>query len=271
MGLSHFISIAIPFVIKELRTSKVRPGITCLYQKYVYTPFFPMFNWFIAAVAIERVLVEYFIGYGLHDSRLRSIIFSVIIIIVCFLSTLPGMFTVRDNPSSILKLVYCLNFTPVGYIIYVVIKSIHLFAFYFVYIVMNIVVLIKFVRHRQRFVDNYSLSDQIGLVLGKHKDFFIPYLIQAICVLPSVLMDFIMTCPTANTMLMIYMHVMITDLKFLLMALIFYLHVCLSPVYLSIFWESSPVGRCLTYIKHKWKLIYLSRISDDSIPLQTFS
>jgi len=138
-----------------------------------------MFNWFVAVVAMERVLVECSINCSLYDSRHRSIIFSLIILIVCFLSTLPGIFTVRDNLSpKLIQMIYCQDFTPVDYIINRTIKSIHLFAFFFVYIIMSIVVLIKLVRRRQRFVDNNFLFYQVSLILSKHKDFFIPYTVK---------------------------------------------------------------------------------------------
>ena len=73
---------------------------------------------------------------------------------------------------------------------YATITRIHLFAFYLIYIVANIVVLVHLFRHRRRLVDSDSLLAQVYLILYKHKDFFIPYLIQALGQLPNILYGF---------------------------------------------------------------------------------
>jgi len=272
MGSSHFIMslINIYATINDLESIS-NVGVICHYQKYAYIPFFPMFNWFTTAVAIERVLVECSIKYGLHDSRRRSVIFSAIIIIVCFLSTLPGMFTVSNNFSSKIQSMFCLNLTPTGYIIFETIRSIHYSGFYFVSILMNIIVLIKLIRRRQRFMDNDSLFDHIVLIFRKHKDFFIPYLIQIICLLPRIIMDYIMTCSKADTMLVVYIDLVFNAFKFLPFTLLFYLYVSLSPVYLAIFWNSSPAGKFLVKMKHKLHILYENPINNNGILLKTYT
>ncbi len=252
IGLMHFIFPLITLHVKELPQPYLFIDLRCLiYGKFVYVPLVSMYNWFIASVAIERVLVECSRNYGLHDSRRRSVISSAVIVIICPLTTLPGVFTVRENQLPQLRPVQCINFTPLGYILYESITKIHLFAFYFIYIVMNTVVLGHLLRHRRRFVDSDSLSAQVRLILQKHKDFFIPYLIQALSQLPNILMDFIMTCSTANTILVARVHLAFTVLEIAPFAITFYLYIYLSPVYLSEFWNSSPIGKCLMKAKKK--------------------
>jgi hypothetical protein len=64
-------------------------------------------------------------------------------------------------------------------------------------------------------------------------------------------MDFIMTCSTANTILVARVHLAFTVLEIAPFAITFYLYIYLSPVYLSEFWNSSPIGKCLMKAKKK--------------------
>ncbi|CAF3722472.1 unnamed protein product [Rotaria socialis] len=270
IGLLHLIFNLIYLHSTELSQSYLFGDLNCLiYSKYVYIPLVAMYNWFIASVAIERVLVECCRNYGLHDSRLRSVIFSAAIIIICPLTTLPGIFTVRENQPPELRFIQCINFTPLGYILYITITRIHLLAFYFIYIVMNTVVLEHLLRHRRRFVDSDSLPVQVYLILRKHKDFFIPYLIQAVGQFPALLMDFIMTCSTANTILVARLTLVVAALQIVPFAITFYLYIYLSPVYWSEFWNSSPIGKCLMKVKEKPQIVYSTIIINNNNPSET--
>ncbi|CAF0951660.1 unnamed protein product [Adineta steineri] len=235
----------IPYVKKLPQPSLFADFYCFIMSKFITVSLISMYNWFIANVAIERMLVECFTSYNLYDSRRRSFIVSTIIIIICPLTTLPGIFTVRQNQPPQLRPVQCINFTHLGYILYATITRIHLFAFYLLYIIMNIIVLGHLLRHRRRFTDNDSLPTQLWVILCKHKDFFIPYLIQALGQLPNIVMDFIMTCPMANTTLVARISVAFYVIQIAPFALTFYLYTYLSPVYWSEFWNSSPIGTCL--------------------------
>lgn len=246
IGLLHIIFHSIAFYINDPQQLSLFEDLNCLInQKYVYFPMVFMYNWFIASVAIERMLVQCSRNYGLHDSRRRSLLSSAFIIIICLLSTIPGFFTVQANQPSDLRSIQCINFTPIGYVLYQTITHIHLFAFYFIYILMNVIVLQHLLRHRRRFVDNDSFATQAFLILSKHKDFFVPYLIQSICQLPGVIMNLIMTCPTADTVRVAQIKLAFTFLQIAPFSITFYLYIYLSPVYWAEFWDSSPVGKCL--------------------------
>jgi hypothetical protein len=270
IGLLHLIFTSISLHITELPHPYLFVDLHCLiYAKFVYVPLVAMYNWFIASVAVERVLVECFRNFGLHDSRRRSVVSSAVIVIICPLTTLPGIFTVRENQPPELRFVQCINFTPLGYILYATITRIHLFAFYFIYIVMNTVVLEHLLRHRRRFVDSDSLAVQVSIILHKHKDFFIPYLIQALGQLPSILMDFMMTCSTANTILVARLNLVFTALQIVPFAMTFYLYIYLSPVYWSEFWNSSPIGKCLMKVEEKLQTVYNGSIINNNNPSAT--
>ena len=257
IGLILVIFPSIFLHAKELRQSDVFSNLNCIiYGKFVYIPLVAMYNWFIASVAIERALVVCSRNYGLQDSRRRSVIASAIIVIICPLTTLPGVFTVRESQPAELRPVQCINFTPLGYILYRTITQIHFFAFYFIYIVMNIVVLGNLVRHRRRFVDSGTLPAQVCVVLQKHKDLFIPYLIQALGQLPNTIMDLIMTCSTANTTLVARLSLVFTVLQVVPFIITFYLYIYLSSVYWSEFWSSSPIGKYLMKVKKKMQTIF---------------
>ncbi|CAF3629125.1 unnamed protein product [Rotaria socialis] len=134
---------------------------------------------------------------------------------------------------------------------------------------MNTVVLEHLLRHRRRFVDSDSLPVQVYLILRKHKDFFIPYLIQAVGQFPALLMDFIMTCSTANTILVARLTLVVAALQIVPFAITFYLYIYLSPVYWSEFWNSSPIGKCLLKVKEKPQIVYSTIIINNNNPSET--
>ncbi|UJR18918.1 hypothetical protein I4U23_022046 [Adineta vaga] len=254
IGLIVLIFASLALHIKELPQPLLFADLYCLiYGKFLYIPLVSMYNWFIACVAIERALVTCSKNYELHDSRRRSILVSIVIIIICPLSMLPGTFTVRQNQSAELRPVQCMNFTPFGYILHTTITCIHLLAFYLLYIIMNILVLGYLLKHRRRFVVADSLSAQIYLILRKHKDFFIPYLVQALTQLPHIIMGFITTCSMASTSLATYLFIIFLILQILPFLITFYLYIYLSPIYWIEFLYSSPIGKCLMKSKEKMR------------------
>lgn len=270
IGILHFLWHSIFLWIKDEKLLGFAAAYHCPYAKYIYNPLVFMYNWFITGAAAERVLVECFRNYGLHDSRRRSVIFSITILLICPLSTLPGYFTIQDNdiPSPLFKLYYCQNFTELGYYLFQIITRFHLFSYFFLYILMNIIVLSKLIRRRQRFIDNDSLIKQIYLIMNRHKDFFIPYLIQTLGQFPNLVLDYVMTCQTAGTKFIANLHLIFVILQVLPFTITFYLYIYLSPVYLAIFWVSSPIGKSLRKIKKKFEFIRTNRTSYNSIPLQ---
>jgi len=266
-GITSLISFSIGLSLNKPSESILFIYILCIYLKHVYPSLLFMFNWFIAAVAIERVLIQCSINYSLHDSRCRSIKVCLFISIICLSSTLPDIFTMRESLSTKHPQMRCRNFTEIGYIINQIIKYIHYFAFYFIYIVMNIIVLVKLIRRRQRFVDNESTIKQIFLILKKHKDFFIPYLVLAFGQLPLIVLDSVVTCSTADKLVTIYAYIIASAAEFISFSLTFYLYVGLSPVYLAIFWDCSIIGKCLVNIKQKLQTIHRNRKYYDYLPL----
>jgi hypothetical protein len=270
IGLMLVIFGSIVLHVKELPQPLLFTDLQCLINaKFVYVPLVSMYNWFIASVAIERVLTECFKNYMLHDSRRRSVIASTIIVIICSLTTLPGVFTVRQNQSAELRSVQCRNFTPLGYILYEAITCIHIFAFYLVYIAMNSIVLGHLLRHRRRFADSGTLRGHVCLILHKHKDFFIPYLIQALGQLPITLMNFIMTCSMADTIIVARVSLAFTVLQIVPFAITFYLYIYLSSMYWSAFWNSSPIGKCLMKVKEKVHTVHNSSTIKDNDWIET--
>jgi hypothetical protein len=131
-----------------------------IYSKLVYAPL---------CCYVQLVYCQY--SYRKDVSGMFWKLWSILIVIICLLATLLSIFTVHENQPPELREIQCVNFTPPGYIFYATITSIHLFPFYFIYIVMNTVVLVHLLRHRRRFVDSDSLSTQICLILRKQKHF----------------------------------------------------------------------------------------------------
>ncbi|CAF3949903.1 unnamed protein product [Rotaria sordida] len=127
------------------------------------------------------MLVECY-NYSIFDSRKRSFIISTLIFIICPLTTIPGIFTLKKPPTDqfyskingLLASVGCINYTPIGYTIYKVIFSIHLYGTLLFYILLCLGVFAHLLRHRQRIAPNHTSLQNIRLILRNHRDFFIP-------------------------------------------------------------------------------------------------
>ncbi|CAF3062330.1 unnamed protein product, partial [Rotaria sp. Silwood2] len=89
------------------------------------------------------MLVECF-DHSLYTSRKRSIIISALTVIICPLTTIPGIFTLKSLPvdkldsqtNKLLIAFNCVNYTPLGYTIYKVIASVHTYVTLVSYIIL---------------------------------------------------------------------------------------------------------------------------------------
>ncbi|UJR07869.1 hypothetical protein I4U23_012151 [Adineta vaga] len=82
---------------------------TCLVdQKFVNATLTYIWGWSVFFIALERTLVECY-HYSLYDSRKRSLIVSILVCIICGLTTIPGIFTVKDIPEDQLSAVAQVN------------------------------------------------------------------------------------------------------------------------------------------------------------------
>lgn len=231
------------------------PKINCFITSKHFGPSLAyIWIWLVAFVAIERMLTSCFY-YSLFDSRRRSIITSILLIIICPLTTLPGVFTVKDIPDdeiqkAAMSSVACINYTPTGYIINKVIVSIHTYVTLALYIFLIVAVFIRLLLHRRRLFHGSRTSKNIYLILSKHRDLFVPLTVQTICTLPLAILSEMMTCEkaanSANQPSIYFAFALIAILPEILS---FFMYVVVCNVYMTEFWETSLVGRCLVKVK----------------------
>ena len=235
--------------------------IHCLLDhKFVMVSLLYMWDWSIVFLAFERMLIECY-HYSLFDSRKRSCIISILIFIICPLTTIPGIFTVKNLPkdqlnvqvTKFLKLVSCVNYSSLGYTIFKVTSGINSYATLLSYLTLSCIVLIHLMRHRRRVAPQYTILQNIRTVLRRHQDFFVVVLVPMVIGLPMIVLNEMMTCSKALDLhaLPYLMLVFAYILGNLSLALTFVFHVYPAEVYMIAFWNESPVGRLLRLLKRK--------------------
>ncbi|CAF0997277.1 unnamed protein product [Rotaria sordida] len=217
-----------------------------------------IWGWSIVSIALERMLVECY-NYSIFDSRKRSFIISTLIFIICPLTTIPGIFTVKKLPTDkfyskfnkLLTPVACVNYTPIGYIIYKVIFSIHFYGTLLSYILLCLGVFVHLLRHRQLIAPNYTTLQNIRLILRNHRYFFIPLSVSLFCSMPMLVIFEIMTCSKVSKLESLpYLTLVFGNVFGLLpQSFTFFYYIYPANVYMVAFWNDSPIGRCLRKLK----------------------
>ena len=239
--------------------------IQCLIdQKFLLISLTSIADWSIVLIGVERMLVEC-LQYNQYDSRKRSISMSLLVFIICPLTTIPGIFTLKNIPANKLNpltnallIPYsCINYTPTGYIIFKVISSIHGYGTMLCYILLCVIVFTHLVRHRRRIAPNYTILQNVYVVLRNHRDFFIPLVIPILFSIPMIVINEMMTCAKASKLeslpylLLVFACIFGLSTK----AFTFLYYILPSNVYMIAFWNESPVGRLLQKIKEQMKKI----------------
>ncbi|CAF2037860.1 unnamed protein product [Rotaria magnacalcarata] len=234
--------------------------ISCLIdRKFVYMSLAYMLGWSIFLIGFERMLVECF-HYSLYDSRKRSFITLTSVCIICSLTTIPGIFTLKNLSADQLgiagrlniAMVTCVNYTSLGYIIDKIILSIHVYGTFILYIVLCVVVFKHILRHRRKTVPAHTTPQNVRIILHKHRDFFIPLLASIICSTPMIVVNEIMTCAKVSESKSVpYIYLFGSMFTSLPIALSFFTFIYPANVYMTAFWKESFVGRCLRKMKTK--------------------
>ena len=236
--------------------------ISCwLNQKFLVVSLNYMLGWSIFFISFERMLVECF-GYGLFDSRKRSIVISILNFIICPLTTLPGIFTLKQLPTDQINPIInrallpssCVNYTPLGATIYSVVSGIHGYGTLVLFVVLCLFVFVHLIKHRYGIAPDDTTRQSIRLILRNHGDFFLPLLVAVVCSLPMIIIAEMMTCTKASQLEALpYLILVFGNILGLLpTGFTFFYYIYPANVYLTAFWTDSPVGRCLRKVKTQW-------------------
>ena len=248
---------------------------TCLVnQKFVSISLSYIWGWSVFFIAFERMLVECY-RYSLFDSRKRSFIILTLITLICPLTTLPGIFTLKNLPTNELSpltnafqtALGCVNYTPLGYTIFKVILSLHGYGSLLSYILLYIIVFAHLVRHRRRIAPNHTTLQNIRVILHNHRDFFIPLLVPILCLTPMLIINETMTCFKASKLKSLPILILIFGSVFGLLptSFSFFFYIYPANVYMIAFWNHSPVGRCLRKLKRQ--IIKMNRQFRNTLPV----
>lgn len=228
-------------------------------QKFVLISLAYMWDWSLLFLAFERMLIECF-HCSPFQSKKRSFIISTLIFIICPLTTIPGIFTMKNLQANqvsalttiLLTSVSCVNYTPLGYTIFKVISSVHGYGSLLSYTIISLIVFLHLLRHRKRVAPKSTTLQNIRLVLYKHRDFFILLLIPLVCAMPIVVLNETMNCTKAsNSKSLPYLMLVFGSILGLIpTSLSFFYHIYPADVYMVAFWNS-PVGRFLRMLRRK--------------------
>ncbi|CAF1463950.1 unnamed protein product [Rotaria sp. Silwood1] len=259
ISLEEFVAAILLWFVKQLPESYL--SIECLInQKFVLISLSYILGWSICFIALERMLVECF-NHSLYTSRKRSILISTLTFIICPLTTIPGIFTLKQLPvdklypqtKQLLIAFNCVNYTTLGYTIYKVISSIHMYGTLVSYILLCLGVFVHMLRHRKRIAPSYTTLQNIRLILRNHGDFFIPLMLAIFCSIPMIVIGEMITCSKALKLKSLPNLILIFGiiLGLLPTSFSFFFYIYPANVYMVAFWNNSPVGRCLRKLKQK--------------------
>ena len=117
-------------------------------------------------------------------------------------------------------------------------------------------------RRRLHFADHSSsLGSSVKLIILNHRDFILQPLAFALCVMPYFISGHLMTCSKADTHVVGKLRTIFVLLSDSAQGITFFTYVSPSKVYMQEFWDSSYLGRLLTYIKDRAHTGILRKIS----------
>ncbi|CAF0895045.1 unnamed protein product [Rotaria sordida] len=233
------------------KASEFNRLIQCAFIRLLVYSFNFCLYWFCLCIAVERILIEYAL-VSLYDSRRRSLISSILLYILIPLSNLlPILFGRKDYSYNSYD--FCLlNFTPVGYTFYSIFYYINYIAAPLSFTIACIFIFKHLIEHRLNLVNDESFRSSLILILSKHYDFFLPPLVFCLLTSPYFIFDKFMNCLRADSITVSRIESVIQLLDNSALALAFLIYVYLSKIYLKEFWQTSPFGRFVIYVKERF-------------------
>ncbi len=232
--------------IKELPKLNNMLQCTCI-SMFENLLFFCLY-WFCLYIAIERLLIEYSF-VSLYDSRRRSFISSALLFILIPLIDLFLILFGRKDYSYNSDDFCLLNLTATGYIFYSILYYINYLAAPLSFTIVCVVIFKHLIEHRLTLVNDESFRSSFILIASKHYDFFLPPIIFFLMTSPYFIFDKLMNCVRADSVSAVCALIITELLGDGALTLPFFVYVYLSKIYLREFWQTSPFGRFLIYVK----------------------
>jgi hypothetical protein len=225
--------------------------IMCDFTNLMLWSLYYCLYWFCLYIAVERALIEYTF-LSLYDSRRRSVISSVLLFILIPLTNLlPILFGRKDDSNNSTN--FCLlNYTSTGYIFYLIFDYTNYLAVPLSFTIACVAVFKHLIEHRRDLVDDESFRSSIILIASKHYDFFLQPIIFCLMTAPDFIFHKVMNCERANSVAVFHTLIITQILGYSALALPFFVYVYLSKIYLDEFWQTSPFGRFLIYVKQRF-------------------
>lgn len=228
--------------------SQVNHLIQCASIRIVLNSLNFCLYWLGLYIAVERVLIEYSF-VSLYDSRRRSLVSSVLLFILIPLANLLPILFGRRGYTYTSSNFCVLNFTPVGYTRYLVFDCINHIGIPLALAMAGVVIFKHLIKHRLTLVHGESFCSSLILIASKHYDLFLPPGVYCLLTGPSFIFDKLMNCVQAELIAVFPAQTAMELLSDSALALSFFIYVYLSKVYLHEFWQTSPCGRFLVYVK----------------------
>ncbi|CAF1388645.1 unnamed protein product [Rotaria sp. Silwood1] len=207
--------------------------------------------WFCACIAVERILIEYsFIS--IYDSRRRSLIISILLfLLIPLINLLPILLSRKDSIYTSYNC--CLsNITSIGRTFYSIFNYISYIVPLLLFIIACVVIFNHLTKHRRSLVNDESFRSSLILIASKHYDFFVPIILFCLTTTPKLIFDTWMNYSRANSIEMYPTQTVMLLLNNCSLPLTFFAYIYLSNVYFNEFWQTSPFGRFLIYVKNRF-------------------
>jgi hypothetical protein len=245
-GVFHFAYIA-----SNLKVSKLYHLIYCPCISILIESLYWCLYWFCLYIAVERVLIQYSF-VSLYDSRRRSFISSILLYILIPLTNLLPILFNRKDYACIPCNCCLIRLTSICYTLYLIFQSIHYTTAPLSFTIACIVIFKHLIQHRLSLVNNESFCSSLILIASKHYDFFLPPIVFCLMTSPYFIFDKLVNYLQADSRTVFCALTVTALLSNGALALSFFIYVYLSKIYLSEFWQTSPFGRFLIYVKKQF-------------------
>jgi hypothetical protein len=233
-------------------------AVICITWDLVLIPSVSCLQWLNGLIASERALIECRANFSLYDPRRRSLVSSVLLIIIQVIwNSFPNIFC-RQKGITINTCDGDLNRTGV------ILLSIFFYTNtipFLLFILATIFILYHLAQHRASITDRkLTFIDFVHLCIN-HRDFFTPLVLYTISVIPVfiyyILHPYYTPVATRKTDVLGLIFELIYHFS---TTLTFLAYVYANKVYREEFWVSSPVGCCLKKLNSyvcKWKNFFM--------------
>ncbi|CAF3274377.1 unnamed protein product [Rotaria sp. Silwood2] len=253
--LMLFIILNIPALLNY--DNMLYKNFHCHVQFYICLSLNYIFIWGSVAIVVEKLLIECF-NYDVYEPSIRPIITSIIIIIFVSISNIPEKFCrgFVNSPNKHQVCSYYSHSNTIWYRMHIASSYVHVVLPCLVHIISTICILTTIAQRKVFISINRYPQQYIYRVwfrqLYLHRDFLIPPIFIIICILPHIIVHYILItkCLDFSNIILIRLHIVLVLFLNIPQMLTFLIYVYPNEIYFKEFMQT-PIYRIICFSSYK--------------------